>query len=63
MNIEPISNGWLATETNGDRKAFYDIQSLFEYLLLSLEGKSEHFGGSMYGKVTVNLVEKVRGKE
>ena len=54
MNIEKISNGYLVCD--GVNKSSYpDIQRLFEYLLLNLEGRGEHFGGSCYGKVSVDL--------
>lgn len=57
MNIETISNGWIVTNKHGAKQSFTDIEDLLKHMLLALDGKSENFGGSMYGKVTVSYKE------
>lgn len=58
LKIETIKNGWTVEDMSGNTEAFLDIRDLLNHLLLVLQGKSEHFGGSMYGKVIVDLKEK-----
>lgn len=53
IKIETIQNGWTVEDEHGNVQAFLDIQILFEHLLLVIDGKSENFGGSMYGKVMI----------
>lgn len=57
MVIERITNGYMLVDDIGQKHAFPSIQELFEHILLVLEGKGEHFGGSMYGKVRLEFKE------
>lgn len=57
ITIETIKNGWITIDNIGTKESFHDLQSLFDHLLLVLDGRAEGFGGSLYGKVTVKLKE------
>lgn len=59
ITIERIANGWTVTE--GMRtEAFLDLHSLFDHLLLMIDGRSELFGGDSYGKVILKLKEPTK---
>lgn len=60
ISIETIKNGWVVIDEHGNKESFTTMQDLFDSLLLTLDGKSEHFGGSMYGKVRVDFKEPKR---
>jgi len=63
ISIETIRNGWVVTDAHGNKESHHSLQSLFESLLLSLDGKSQFFGGSMYGKVSLNFNEPTEREE
>lgn len=53
MNIEKITNGYLLIDRIGGREFYPDCQSLFNSILMKLEGRSIWFGGESFGQVFV----------
>lgn len=56
--IEKIQNGYLVTNNDGIKNAFPDIETLFNHLLTTLEGKSHLFKNNSYGRVVVETEER-----
>ena len=59
ISIEKINNGYLV-ENIGGKRAFPGLDDLFDHLLLIFEGKTQHFHGDSYGKVTI---DRTKGEE
>lgn len=60
MKIQQVSNGFILEGEGifGSKEVFSTLDEVFERLLMHFEGRSESFGGSMYGKVRIDRKEK-----
>jgi len=56
LEIEKIENGYLLHDKYGRKKCFKNIQLLFKEILLIFEGKSDIFGGDLFGEVKINYI-------
>jgi hypothetical protein len=53
LNIRKISNGYILTDSRGAESFYGTCAQLFAALLLHLDSRCEHFGGSSFGAVFV----------
>ena len=52
LMVEKVSNGFIIT--NGyQRRVFKTLEEVFNYILLSIEGRCSSFKDSSYGKVVI----------
>lgn len=59
MRIEQAENGYIVTYgVLPSRKVFTNLLDVFKYMLIHFEGKSETFGRSSYGKVTIEYAKE-----
>lgn len=60
ISIEKIDNGWIVTEGANRQTACLSELELLKKVLLLACGRSENFGGSLHGKIYLELDEPKR---
>lgn len=58
IEIEKVENGYIVKNNVGFKTIYIDIEDLFKELMLSFEGKSEHFLSCQYAKIYVSYEEE-----
>ena len=54
VSIEKCKGGYLIIDGYGTKILKPSLDEVFEYLMLTFEGRSKNFTGNLYGRVTID---------
>ena len=58
ISIEKCEGGYIVIDRYGTKMLKTSLDELFEYLLLTFEGRSKYFAGSSFGRICIDRIIK-----